>query len=192
MLLQENPFNILHEPLPCCVTVDGVDYTVKTSFRDWVRFFTLHEDGGITSEEKILRSMELYTDGRPDSIFAAYAALQRFAACDRMPRNEKHETGAYRKAPVFSYLYDSTYILSDFLRYYGIDLRTAEMHWYEFTAMFDGLPQEAETKQRIAYRSLDLSGIKNRERRAQVRRVQDAIRIPHENISAAEIGGVLW
>lgn len=191
MLLQENPFNILHEPLPCCVTVGGMDYPVRTSFHDWVRFFTLHEDGGIASEEKILRSMEMYTSGRPEDIFAAYEALQRFAACDRMPRNENKKTGA-GSTPVFSYLYDSTYILSDFLRYYGTDLRTAEMHWYTFIAMFDGLPQEAETKQRIAYRSLNPSEIKNKERRMQIIRIQDAIRIPHENISAADIGSMLW
>lgn len=191
MLLQNNPFNILHDALPCCVTVDGKNYPVKTSFGDWIRFFTLHEDNEITSEDKILRSMDLYTNDKPRNLFAAYTALQRFAACDRMPRNDNRGTGA-SSAPVFSYLYDSAYIFSDFLRYYNTDLRAVEMHWYTFIALFDGLPQEAETKQRIAYRSLNPSEIKNKERKMQVIRIQNAIRIPHGNVSAADIGSMLW
>lgn len=191
MRYQENLCNILHNELPCCVTVDGTDYPVKTSFRDWIAFFTLHESSVIASEEKVLRSMGLYMNEKPQDIMTAYAALQGFASCERMPRDENRGTGA-GSAPVFSYLYDSTYIYSDFKRHYNVDLEAAEMHWYTFIALFNGLPSEAETKQRIAYRSLNPSEIKNKERRMQVVRIQDAIRIPHENVSSADIGGLLW
>lgn len=189
----ENPENILLRELPETVTVNRADFPVRTDFRTWIAFFTMHEDEKLSSEEKVRRSMSLYKDEVPADPAAAYRALQQFAACDRMPRNAGTggKTGA-GKAPVFSYLYDSTYIFSDFRRYYGIDLHAAEMHWYTFIALFDGLPQDAETKQRIAYRCVNPSEVKNKERRMQIIRIQDSIRIPHENITAGEIADLFW
>ena len=35
-------------------------------------------------------------------------------------------------------MYDSPYIYADFMREYGINLSTAELHWFEFRALFDG------------------------------------------------------
>lgn len=190
----KEPFNILCDELPQDVVVDGKAYPIKTGFPDWIRFFSLHEEK-ISSEEKIILSVNLlYTDKRPANIFAAYQALQSFAACKDVPKNSGtgKKAGA-GKAPVFSYLYDSMYIFGDFRRYYGIDLRKEkDMHWYTFFALLAALPDESETKQRIAYRSVNPSEIKSREQKQKIHRIQDAIRIPHENITAEEIGAIFW
>lgn len=187
----KNATNILSNKQPDTVEVSGCTYAVKTGFREWINFFITHENNEISSEKKILLSLKMYTQGIPKDILAAYAALQRFAACNGMPRNTGKNSGD-SNTPVFSYLYDSMYIYSDFLRYYSIDLQTAEMHWYTFTALFDGLPQESETKQRIAYRSIKAYEIKDNSRREQILQIQASIRIPHENISVGEIGSKLW
>lgn len=193
LITQENICNILNGHLPCCVNVNGIEYPVKTSFKDWIDFFVLHENSDISSEDKIMRSMSLYTGSHPPDILNAYEALQNFSACDDMPKNteSKNRTGAF-KAPVFSYLYDSVYIYGDFMKHYGIDLRKSELHWYEFSALLIALPDKSETKQRIAYRSINASEINSKERRLQIMRVQESIRIPHENITASEIGDKLW
>jgi len=193
LISQENICNILNISLPCCVNVNGIEYPVKTSFRNWIEFFTLHENNNISSEDKVMRSMSLYTERYPSNILAAYSALQNFSACEGLPKNteSKNKTGAL-KTPVFSYLYDSIYIYGDFMKYYGINLRTAELHWYEFSALLIALPEKSETKQRIAHRSINTSEIKSDERRLQIIRIQESIRIPHEDITASEIGDKLW
>lgn len=193
LISQENICNILSMSLPCCVNANSIEYPVKTSFRNWIEFFMLHENNNISSEDKVIRSMSLYIDRRPSNILDAYAALQTFSACEGIPKNtgSENRTGAF-KAPVFSYLYDSVYIYGDFMKYYGINLRTAELHWYEFSALLTALPEKSETKQRIAYRSINASEIKSEERRLQIIRIQESIRIPHENITASEIGDKLW
>lgn len=190
----KEPINILYDDLPQDVVVNGVTYPIKTDFSDWLRFFSLHEEN-ISSEKKLVLSVSLlYADKRPADIFDAYQALQRFAACEGVPKNANtgKKAGA-GKAPVFSYLYDSVYIYGDFKRYYGIDLRQKrDMHWYTFSALLTALPETAETKQRIAYRNVNLSEIKSREQKQTIHRIQDAIRIPHENITAEEIGAIFW
>lgn len=190
----KEPFNILCDELTQDVVVDEIAYPIKTCFSDWIRFFAIHEEN-VSPEEKLIRSVELlYEDKYPADIFAAYQALQRFSACEGIPKNANtgKKAGA-GKAPVFSYLYDSVYIYGDFRRYYGIDLRQErDMHWYTFSALLTALPDTAETKQRIAYRSVNLSEIKSREQKQTIHRIQDAIRIPHENITAEEIGAIFW
>ncbi|MGN0631652.1 MAG: Gp15 family bacteriophage protein [Ruminococcus sp.] len=188
-----NLLNIISDKLPDTVAVSGKEYAVKTDFREWINYFIIHENEEIYSSEKILLSLSLYSGSIPENLLNAYEALQSFASCDRMPRNNGtgKKSGA-GKAPVFSYLYDSAYIFSDFLRHYNINLQTADMHWYTFIALLDGLPQDSEVKQRIAYRSVDPYEIKDKKRREQILIIQRSIGIPHENISAAEIGSRLW
>lgn len=184
---------ICDNKLPDAVSMLGFEYKVETDFKKWIDFFILHENDKLSSEEKIFKSLKMYTHGAPKDVLAAYRALQMFAACVGLPRNTNTSKNAgVKSAPVFSYLYDSIYIYSDFLRYYGIDLQMAEMHWYRFISLFDGLSQESETKQRIAYRSIKPYEIKDDSRRIEILKIQAAIGIPHEDITAAEMGQRLW
>lgn len=90
---------------------------------------------------------------------------------------------------VYSFEYDYAYILAGFRQCYQIDLRTIDyMHWWEFRCLFQGLPADMEIKQRIRYRGMDISKIKDKEERKQIRRIQDEIRLPGEELSDYEIG----
>ena len=123
----ENWYNILTDRLPDSVEVNGKTYPVHTSFRDWISFFFLHEDADLTDIEKVTLAMNWYRNAIPGNKAAAYQALQEFAACERLPKSKRKTTGA-RSTPVFSYLHDSVYLYSDFLRYYQINLQTTPLH----------------------------------------------------------------
>lgn len=60
---------------------------------------------------------------------------------------------------------DSASIWADFRMYAGIDLDKDPIHWWEFMALFESLPEDASIKQRISIRSVDLSKIKDSETR---------------------------
>lgn len=184
----EKWYNILTDTLPESVEVDGKRYPVHTNFRDWISFFLLHEDKELTNVEKIHISMNWYIE-MPDNWLAAYQALQKFAACQSLPKSKRKTTGA-RFAPVFSYLHDSVYLYSDFLRYYQINLQTTPLHWFAFNTLFEGLPEKSSTKQRIAYRCINIGRIKDKEERKRILQIQRAIAIPQKPMTAAEVGSL--
>lgn len=186
---QDDFYNILTDDLPKSVNVNGVNYPVRTNFKDWILFFFLHEDVDLTDIEKIMLSMDWYLDAVPTQKVAAYQALQKFAACDRMPKSKRKAAGV-RRAPAFSYLHDSTYLFADFLRFYQINLQTTQLHWFAFNALFEGLPDESCTKQRIAYRCLNIGKIKDKEERKRILQIKNAIAIPQKPMTAGEVGNL--
>ena len=88
---QDDFYNILTDDPPKSVNVNGVNYPVRTNFKDWILFFFLHEDVDLTDIEKITLSMDWYLDAVPTQKVAAYQALQKFAACDRMPKSKRKD-----------------------------------------------------------------------------------------------------
>ena len=76
----ENWYNILTDRLLDSVEVNGKNYPVHTSFRDWISFFFLHEDADLTDIEKVTLAMNWYRNTIPGNKAAAYQALQEFAA----------------------------------------------------------------------------------------------------------------
>lgn len=182
---QEKWYNILTDTLPDSVEVCGKKYPILTNFKDWISFFLLHEDKSLTDVEKVHISMNWYI-GRPDNMIAAYQALQEFAACKSLPKAK----GTGTSAPVFSYLHDSPYLFADFLRFYQINLQTAQLHWFAFNALFEGMPEDSSTKQRIAYRSVNLGTIKDKKERARLAKIQRAVAIPRPPMTAEEVGNL--
>lgn len=185
--------NILYavrfKKLPETVNVDGREYKIKTDFREWVAFADVASDCELTAEEKLTLAYDLYEENAPRDLNKGLQALFDFFAAEDLPRtgrqpkkdgnrNEKTKKG---KRPIFSYLYDSAYILGSFLQYYGIDLAGIDyMHWYKFRALMDALPDKSTVKERVAYRALDPNTIKDNKERARIRKIQQELEIPME------------
>ena len=54
--------------------------------------------------------------------------------------------------------------------------------------LFSGLSEGTEIKQRIMYRSVDLSEIKDKEERKRIAKIQQAIRLPDAELTDYDIG----
>ena len=63
----------------------------------------------------------------------------------------------------YDFTEDANAIHADFMREYHIDLTTADMHWWRFMALLDGLISPTFTR-RVEIRTKDLSGMKSKER----------------------------
>ena len=48
-------------------------------------------------------------------------------------------------------------ILAAFRQQYSIDLLTAELHWWEFKSLFEGLTDQTKFIQVVGYRTADIS-----------------------------------
>ena len=125
----------------------------------------------------------------------AISALTEFVLMDTEekkteedPSEDQEEQDGSQKN-LFSYEIDYPFILSGFLRDYGIDLETVDyLHWWKFRMLFDGLPEDTEIKQRIMYRGINLSDIKDKEERKRISRIQKRIQLPMESLTDYDIG----
>ena len=85
---------------------------------------------------------------------------------------------AYAKEKIFCYWADAQEIYADFLREYGIDLKSGEfLHWHKFAVLLSQLSDESRFKRKIALRTLDLSKYKGPDY-AEMQREQEAAALP--------------
>lgn len=184
--------NILFEELPDAIEVSGKFYKIATDFRDWIAFFDMMADTELDQKQKMLTALAWFTDEIPQNIVGAYNALTDFASCSGTKRtSENSGKNNSPSVPTLSWLYDSAYVLGAFRQVYGIDLiRIEYMHWWEFSALFEALPEDTPIKKRIAYRQIKISDIKDKERRKQVLKIKKAVAFPHEPVSAEKTGEI--
>ena len=185
--------NILFEELPDAVEVSGKFYKIATDFRDWIAFFDMMADKNFEQRQKMLTALQWFSGEIPPNIVDAYNALIDFAACSgiRKKSENPHKNEPVSEIPTLSWLYDSAYVLGAFRQVYNIDLiHVKYMHWWEFSALFEALPDDTPIKKRIAYRQIKISDIKDKDRRKQVLKIKKAVAFPHEPVSAEKTGEI--
>lgn len=181
--------NLLYEPFPETVTVGGKPYPIYTDFRDWLRFFDLQEEEKLSRQDKLLMMLGWYKEMPPVALAEeALLALIDFAA--NAERKQKKQTAAPQSSEkVLSWNYDAPYIYAAFLSVYRIDLLNVEyMHWHTFLALFNGLPEDVPLKKRIGYRSINTAEIKDKERKKQLLKIKNSVRIPQKPMDAQATG----
>lgn len=180
--------NLLFETLPDTVEVSGKSYRIATDFRDWISFFDMFEDNSINRKRKMLFALRWFTDEIPVDILKAYNALIDFASCEGIHfKTESENSKKSAEAPSLSWLYDSAYVLGAFRQVYGIDLiRVEYMHWWEFSALFEALPEDTMIKKRIAYRQVKISEIKDKNERKRIAKIKRSVAFPRPPMSAQQ------
>lgn len=182
--------NILFEKLPDTVEISGKFYEIATDFRDWIAFFDMMSDESFDKKQKMLTALQWFTNEIPNDISGAYNALTEFASCSEIKKTSEKSADS-PSTPVLSWLYDSAYVLGAFRQIYGIDLiRTKYMHWWEFSALFEALPEDTPIKKRIAYRQVRISDINDKNERKRILKIKRAVAFPHKPISAEKTGEI--
>lgn len=179
--------NLFYEDYPECIKVHGKNIRIITDFREYIRLQDALLDDQLSDYEKYFIICEYFLD---DCIVDedAMQALTEFMAMEQIEQaGVRQNSGG--KEQLYSFSIDFPYILSAFTHVYGINLQTVKyMHWWKFRTLFDGLPESTEIKQRIMYRSIDLSTIKDKEERKRIRKIQMAIQLPQKELSDYDIG----
>lgn len=179
--------NFFYENYPESIYVDGKKIRIITDFREYIRLQDALLDRLLTSYERYYIISQYFLD---ECIVdeKAISELTKFMAMEDGSNTSSSNKKTSKQ--LYSYSFDFPYILSAFIQVYGINLQTIPyMHWWKFQTLFNGLPQDTEIKQRIMYRGINLSDIKDREERKRIRKIQLAIRLPTQvEISDYEIG----
>lgn len=172
--------NPLYEKFPDYVEVRGRRCRIVTDFREWIKLSELLGSAGRLNGKVLDMVLGWYIDP-PDSVTEGVYALQRFLAAAELYENDGRSLEGNQGCgkPVYSFEHDARCIYSDFLRCYGIDLEQVPyMHWWKFLILFEGLPQDTETKERIYYRSVNLNEIKDKEERKRIKEIKKRIALP--------------
>jgi hypothetical protein len=116
---------------PEAVEVQGRTCAVYTDFRVILRILRMLSDAEVAQADKgvLLRRM-FFRETMRDA--GAEEAFDEFLRCGR----EKSEPAGEAD---FDYEQDAMEVYSAFRQVYGIDLMNAEMHWWAFTALLEGL-----------------------------------------------------
>lgn len=188
-----NNMNFFYEELPDTVNVGGERIKIITDFREYIRLLDMLKDQELDFVQKFVIIQQYFLDD-VDVGEEAVSALSSFITMNLNGAEvvEKDGYGNLQEKPkknLFSYSIDYPYILSGFLRDYGIDLIDIKyMHWWKFRMLFDGLSDDTEIKQRIMYRSVDLSEIKDKEEKKRIKKIQKSIQLPSESLTDYDIG----
>lgn len=169
--------NILTDLLPVSVNIGGEEVLINTDFRAGIEFELLVERGE-TQIGKLL--YPFFPDGIQARIEDADEFLEAvlcFYRCGEKPEKKSGST----KAPgndkqAYSFDVDGATIYADFWRYYGLDLSKMYLHWWAFRALLMGLPDDSGYKQRVYYRTCDLSKLPKKERE-RVNKIRNLIAI---------------
>ena len=188
--------NLLTTTLPDTITVDGREYAIHTDFRDWIRFCEMLLDEELKEEEKVYIALMMYKEEQPSNIQLALKGLTDFylmaeeVVNDAEEQLEEHtEEYEVTPKPIYDWTVDSAYIIGAFQKTYGIDLMNIEyMHWRRFKALFTSII-EFDLEERIGYRALDTSKIKDKDERKRLDRIKKSLMLK-TSVTDEEIGGV--
>lgn len=186
--------NFFYENLPNTVNVKGNEIEIITDFREYIRLLDMLKDPDIDEMQKYTIIQEYFLEDivvDEDAVLAlsSFITMGMRDVLD-LEETESEEVGEQKhEKELFSYSFDYAYILSGFLHDYGIDLmEISYMHWWKFRMLFDGLSENTEIKQRIMYRSIDLSTISDKEERKRISRIQRSIQLPATALTDYDIG----
>ena len=163
--------NLLIHKLP---TTDKFGRKVKTSFRNWINFIRALSDCEIEPEHRLIYALPcVYVDKIDYSKLGEYkegALWFLNGGQDVIPSDDNTE-------PILDYDQDQIPIYSSFMSYYGINLTSAKLHWFEFRALMYSLPQDTPAGALMYYRGKTITPDMPEFERKQVQKFKNMCKI---------------
>lgn len=160
----------LSHKLPEAVEIDGRKYGIRFGFRTMIAIEMLMYSH-VSDEDKMLQSLDLfYGNDIPENIDNAISKLLWFHACGEEDERET-EAGTKPKRQqkrAYDFQQDGRMIYAAFMQQYGINLHTVlsdELHWWEFSALFENLSDDTKMAKVMYWRTCDLNGMSKAEQR---------------------------
>jgi len=178
--------NVLMDDLPYSVTVANTEIPINTDYRTGILFEQILNDPAVPDDEKLDTVLKLYYGDAAFSMLGDMGAVQEalngimwFYRCgaDETAGSET-EGGASAKDPPFSYEHDAGYIYAAFVEAYGIDLTRNRLHWWQFRALFLGLPETVLFCRIMGYRTMEIPARMPKEKKRFYQRMKRVYKIP--------------
>lgn len=139
---------------------------ISADYRNMIQVDLILHDPTINETEKIIAALyQLYPD-LPGDVGKAVEGLVWFYTRGDTAGDSK-DRGA-KKAPkkAFDFEQDANLIYAAFYATYGISLTTVDfLHWWEFMALLEGLPETTLMQRVIYWRTVDVNGLSKHEKK---------------------------
>lgn len=152
--------NVLVDDLPDAVEVAGEIVPIDTDFRTAIRIIMAFEDPELTAMEKQAVLIGNLFLEPPSDLGQAIEVGVRF-----LNGGEDKGSDAGSSLRLYSFEKDSALIFAAFRQTHGIDLETAEMHWWKFLALFMDLGAETAFCNLVSLRKRVKTGKATKEER---------------------------
>ena len=161
--------NLITEALPDSFMISGKKYKIKTDFKIWIKVSQIMSDTSFNAENMI-KIIGMVFEDIPSNLWETIQEILRFLnPLAKKGGQNKNEKITRR---IFDYELDSEYIYSAFWQQYNIDLTKADLHWWQFLALFNCLSEDTAFSKIIQYRSVDLNTIKDKEMRKHYQKMK--------------------
>lgn len=145
--------NMLTNKLPDSVPVGEHMWAIHTSYKRGIFALDLIEKADERDYVQLFRTFfddETLVSASQDDLENALEAILWFLNLGKRPRRSAAKGHEQR---LWDWQEDAGAVIADFFRFYRVDLTTdVNMHWWLFKSLFDALPQESESRQRMYYR----------------------------------------
>lgn len=171
---------ISQEELPTRITADDLEIPVSADFRSWIKADLIMKDRQIPKEAKlpvICQYIGLDLSRLNVTIPDLWAGIFKFYMCEQEPRGEAVSTSS---ATAYRFDCDWWLIYAAFIQQYGINLLTADLHWFEFRALLDGLTEQTQFIKVVQARLRDTSKLKGEEK-AQAEKLKRYWKVPDDS-----------
>lgn len=171
---------ISQEELPTRIIADDLEIPVSADFRSWIKADLIMKDRQIPKEAKlpvICQYIGLDLSRLDVTIPDLWAGIFKFYMCEQEPRGEAVSTSS---ATAYKFDCDWWLIYAAFIQQYGINLLTADLHWFEFRALLDGLTEQTQFIKVVQARLRDTSKLKGDEK-AQAEKLKRYWKVPDDS-----------
>lgn len=151
------------------------DIPLSTDFRNMINVeIIMLEDDTLDEREKVLASLYQLYENIPADIHKAINGLRWFYT--RGKHDEDDEPALYSRQSIkkpYSFSQDANMIFAAFYATYGINLATTEyLHWWEFSALFENLPETTLMWRVMYWRTVDIAELPKHEKK-HVQKMRD-------------------
>lgn len=143
---------------------DGIP--ISADFRNMIQVDMILHDPDTSEVEKTVAALyQLYPE-IPMDIRKAVEGLTWFYTRGIAPSESKDNGAKKTTKKAFDFEQDANLIYAAFYATYGISLTTVDfLHWWEFMALFEGLPETTLLQRVIYWRTVDLAGLPKHEKK---------------------------
>lgn len=172
--------NPLIDGCPGTVEIGGQPVPIRTDFRVWIMLEQLALDSTVQPPQRAPLMLNLCYPTIPQDFDAAMRAILWFYFCGRAEDAKQRAHGG-KQQKIYDYDCDAGLIIAAFWHDYQMDLTQANLHWWVYKSLFDGLSADNQFCKVLSYRTMDTSKLKGKSRALYDRlKKQYALPVPHE------------
>lgn len=149
--------------LPTKIEIESNSYSIHSDFRSWINFECIMLDTGIQNQFKPYFMIDAVLNeslktGEEEQVLNALFSFYRMGKPFKKTVKQSNEIA-------YQFDYDMDLIIAAFQQQYNVSLLTADMHWWEFKSLFNGLTDKTKFIQVIGYRTTDTSKMDKEQKR---------------------------